>query len=157
MCQDRSREVTVTEPKPPKKRVVSKSEYAAHLAKRTTLKAGSSVMLMSSAAFFVIAFNYVLEACLIKNFVPMLGVALVSALAGCLLIWGGKATQKRAEKIELLFPLAYQHLEQHAEETLLRASTEPIEEIEKVLLRAATGAAETPPEQLLRPDVSPSP
>jgi hypothetical protein len=36
-------------------------------------------------------------------------------------------------------------------ETLVRASTEPTTEQEKVLLRAATGGEDTAPEQLLRP------
>jgi len=73
------------------------------------------------------------------------GGALFAILAGldCM----GKAT--RLERVELLTPDKIDALP--ARESLVRASQEPIQEQQAVLLRATLTQVETPAEQLLRP------
>jgi hypothetical protein len=91
-------------------------------------------------------------------FIAALSVIILCAIFGGVLLSACVLTGMAVEKIEKSLPPSRHCIEQlPAEETLLRASTEPTEGQEKVLLRAATGSAETPPEQLLRPDVSPAP
>jgi hypothetical protein len=79
-------------------------------------------------------------------------LALISGLISWGLFSAGQFVGETADKIEDVERLTFITADKlPAEETLVRASTEPTEGQEKVLLRAATGTAETPPEQLLRP------
>jgi hypothetical protein len=156
------KEATMTEPKPQKKRVVSKSEYAAHLARKTTFKTGSTMMSVGGGIIVTLALvGYWVTLPILRDQPSWLTILFLLAwplicIAGVMwCIREGAALNKQAEEVEPLLPPTRHNIEQlPAEETLVRASTEPIHEQEKVLLRAATGAEETPPEQLLRPTIS---
>jgi hypothetical protein len=146
------KETTMTEPKQPKKRVVSKAEYVAYKARKMTLEFGAVSMLIASGGFILIAVLCCLLALLWYDAIPIYLGLPIALLGAGMLIWGGIRTQKMAEKLEPVLPPTRHNLELlSAAETLLRASDEPTEGQEKILLRATLSPTETPPEQLLRP------
>ncbi len=73
---------------------------------------------------------------------------------GCLFVVAALDGQRQVEKahqLELVVPLTRKSAEQlPAEESLVRASSEPPDVQEEVLLRAAGSEPYTPPEELLR-------
>jgi hypothetical protein len=145
----------MTEPKPPNKRVVSKPKYVAYLAQKVTLTTVSSTILVCGMMLILCAFlrmGRTLDSTRIGWNTNVFNM-LCCALGGWLLLRYGMALDNRTDEIEPVLPSTRENVKQlPAEETLVRASTEPTQQQEKVLLRAATAGAETPPEQLLRPD-----
>jgi hypothetical protein len=149
----------MTEPKPPKKRLVPVHEYVGRKATRAVLFSLGGYLLLTGIIGMLISLSG-----LVLSF-PMwlLGFSNVSftllALISGLISWGlfsaGQFVGETADKIEDVERLTFITADKlPAEETLVRASTEPTQQQEKVLLRAATASEETPPEQLLRPDAS---
>jgi hypothetical protein len=145
----------MTEPKPPKKRLVTPKEYL----RLGVSKIGWTLLLL--LMLFGLPLLMVLERYInlpLGYYGSMLLFPLALIVAMVVIPRIGEQVALRVlerEDVELLTSDTANRLP--AEETLVRASTEPTQAQEKVLLRAATGAEETPPEQLLRADVSPAP
>jgi hypothetical protein len=144
----------MTEPKPPKKRVVTKRKYVRYLFEKTWLVLSSFVL----AGLGVLILGWVVK-WIGQHFSQLISwrgpVAFAQLVAFCLiarrLLRNASKRVKELGQIESVEPLTRNntgHLP--VEETLVRASTEPTTDQEKVLLRAATRGEETPPEQLLR-------
>jgi hypothetical protein len=160
----------MTEEEKPKKRVVSKSKYVAYLVKKTAFLGGSVLLgiggLCSIAlTILCVPLAYIIHSNPDSDFAGIKGefargliifMITLWVVVSSLLTMGAVAAGKKVKKMEPVLPPTRQNVEQlPAEDILVRASTEPIQEQEKVLLRAATGAEETPPEQLLRPGNAP--
>jgi hypothetical protein len=146
-------EYTMTEPKPPKKRIVSKSKYVVHVAAKTTLEFGGTLLGFGGHALLGVTW-----VCIIMLFLRpedwsfLIIVALGSGWGAWAFLRGATQTEYISSKIPPVLSPTRQNIEQlPAEETLVRASTESTVEQEKTLLRAASRAEQTPPDQLLRP------
>jgi hypothetical protein len=143
-----SKEATMTDPKPPKKRV-RKREFT--LEQRRTMWNVTAGLLIILLSFVLVVWGI-----FFTRWMPLVLTAIPVGF-GFFYLWFGMRLANRAkvrEAVKLLTPQKASELP--AEDTLLRASTEPTQAQEKVLLRAATSGAETPPEQLLRADVAPT-
>jgi hypothetical protein len=146
-----------------RKRVVTKLEYVAYLAGKTTLNSGSFLLWCGGVLLAVIAVLcgmitlYLLATP--NTWIGALGALFLTLILGggaWLFIQAGMGAGSIAEEMEPVLPPTRRNIEQlAAEETLVRASTEPTVEQKQVLLRAATGTDQTPPEQLLRPGTLP--
>jgi hypothetical protein len=154
----------IEEHPPSKERLVPWGEYA----KNKVLRITSYPFIVLAGMFGVVGMYFTPVVGLLYLVVALLhdarlvpqGIVTTSALT--LLFYGmfraaGRVAEgvAKLEEVELLTPQAVQQLP--TEETLVRASSEPAQAQEKVLLRAATGAEETPPEQLLRADIAQTP
>ena len=125
----------------PKKRLVPWKEY---LLNRITKKGLSGLFFVLAwvlpILFLYLNYNYQIVGLPLFFFYVVFGIHLLAKM------------MVSAEQIEEVGLLTSEKIGQLlAEETLVRAATEPTPEPEKVLLRAATNTEETPPEQLLRP------
>jgi hypothetical protein len=140
-------------------RVVSKTRYLRYLSQKAVLwAAGTSLFLLGVMG--VMACVGALIACLtLANpyplwSIPNIGVSVVCLLpvALCVLLArSGISQMDRAERLEPLVPLTRQNAEQlPAEQSLVRASSEPAEQQQAVLLRAAGSDTQTPAHELLR-------
>lgn len=105
---------------------------------------------------FLITFDLLLGKMEVAGALFMMIIGLFLGLGTWGLIWGGNSLYRTYDEREEVAPHTRPKPEQlPAKEILLRASTEPTEEQEKVLLRAAMTSEDTPPEQLLRPGNAP--
>lgn len=146
--------------KQPKKRLVTRQEYIYHRAAKASWR-------VSAIVLFVIGI-IATTGLLVFLFLPRYGSLnlyqlLERVLSGLvLLLFGlpggwwlfkrGMLHSEKAEQIEDVELLTHDTMRQlPAQETLVRASTEPTVKQEKVLLRATIAPEETPSEQLLRP------
>lgn len=147
-----------------RKRVVSKIAYLGHLGKQATLFSSGTLV------FFLGALGVFCGLIVIVGILPMWwmqwgndpGTALSSLPMGllvCFMLSGislgvcklGIGMMQSAEEMEPVVPLTRDAAAQFsAEESLVRASSEPAIPPEEVLLRAAASGSETPAEQLLR-------
>jgi hypothetical protein len=162
------KEATMTEPKPQKKRLVTLKEYLRNRATKVWLRSSGLVLIVSGVVvgvIFVLGQIWYALTEILKGTQDGVSIVIAGLLLACLfymlaalLYDRGTWNWKRANQLEDVELLKHDNVGQlPAEDTLLRASTEPTQAQEKVLLRAATGAEETPPEQLLRADVAPTP
>jgi hypothetical protein len=139
-----------------RKRIVSHPEYLAYLARKTTLRSG---MFASGIGFYtclmltiLCVLGSIICLCTAKDSMGffLLGAGILGETTYALFLATMFAKEK-AESLEPVTPLTRQNIEHlPAEETLVRASREPTEGQEKVLLRAATATDETAAEELLR-------
>jgi ABC-type protease/lipase transport system fused ATPase/permease subunit len=153
-----SKEATMILTKPKKKRVVSKSKYAAHLAKKTTFISGTVVFAIigiGSNLFFFLFPVLVLVSLFLwswKTTLSLLCLTILMRLVGKASMRAAMSLEKTAEGLEDVELMTTDKVKQlPLRETLVRASTEPTQEQEKVLLRAAITSEETASDQLLRP------
>jgi hypothetical protein len=145
----------------PKKRVVSNAEYFHYLRRKSWLVI-SALILLVPGALGTIALSLWL---LIRVFQSQSmgrtlgpGVMVFIGFVGVmwfavrhLMIKTAIANMKEWRRMEAVVPPTRQHIEQlTAEETLVRASQEPTEGQEKVLLRAVQSTETVKPEELLR-------
>jgi hypothetical protein len=80
-----------------------------------------------------------------------LGVLGIFGVGSAVLIITGKKLLKGAKQLEPVVPLTRANIaDLPAPESLVRASAQPVQEPQAVLLRAATETQATPPEQLVR-------
>lgn len=134
-------------------KIVPKSHYLDILAKSGVLTLLSS---LSIAASILLAVGDVLVWRAWIGFPDYAGENsrwfVLLAFASISLLALGLRTKRRVETAEPVRPLT-RHTVNHipAEESLVRASEEPLAGQEKILLRAAKANEETPAEQLLRP------
>jgi hypothetical protein len=145
----------MTEQKQSKKRVVSKSKYGLYLMGKTWLGYVSIVLSIVGSLFILFTVWCAMIAYVnygTVQFASAIVDLLVCGFVSAMLVAGATAASRVVGKIEPVLPETRQNIQQlPTEETLLRASQEPTEGQEKVLLRAAITTTETPPEQLLRP------
>ncbi len=154
------------EPKPGK-RIVSKGAYAAAEGERVGTGIFGCGMLVLAAFFAwitvsgvvglamtIVAFLTRPDGLVVVEGLTFLTVFLAGAVATYVLWKGGIARMERSEKMDSGIPLTRANVaDLPAPETLVRASSEPPQAQEAILLRAALEGQETPPEQLVRPSV----
>jgi excisionase family DNA binding protein len=144
---------------PTRPRIVSKSRYLRYLSQKAALDGAGTLLfvfgIVGAAACVVLLFIDVwwsLGEPVDDDPRGLVGLP-VCLLAGGLFVLmaqSGFRQMKKAERLEPLVPLTRQTADQlPAEQSLVRASSEPSEQ-QAVLLRAAAGSPETAPEQLLR-------
>jgi hypothetical protein len=146
----------MTEPKPPTKRLVSPREYVGRKAGRAASFLGGGLMALIGTAGTIVCglvFLVSLIFTFTMHFFALIGVVFAVIFGVFFIMMGiiGKQIIEEADDtngIELLTARKAEALP--AAETLVRASQEPTEGQEKVLLRAALTSDDTPPEQLLR-------
>ena len=143
----------------PKKKIVTKRQYLARMGD----KAGTSLfamillffcglgMLMTLIALIASLFGGIL----VHGLFPLLVLVFVLAMLGSgswYLGYLGRRTLKEARQIDTGIPLTRNNIgELEAEESLVRASEQPLLPQQHVLLRPAAGMEETSAEHLLRP------
>jgi hypothetical protein len=146
-----------------KKRLVGPGEYVRNrFSKGRKTLSGVGHVLIASANLSL--FVLLVSAGMVKPFRPdnVLDWFCLWMASGCILYAGltvvsvsfkhGISKFKEAAQVETVELLVLKKADQlPAEETLVRASAEPTQEHEKVLLRASLVSEDTPPEQLLRP------
>jgi hypothetical protein len=148
---------------PPKtsKRIVSKEQYLVNTGKKATLSSFGAVVVLFGILGAVIS-------CM--TFIPMFRddqhwsslwpFLLAVVFIGCagslgLLYMGGKAIKEGIE-IDAGVPLTRANTaDLPAADSLVRASEQPLEEQQAILLRAATSGTDTPAEELVRASVGP--
>ena len=144
---------------PKHRRVVSKPEYLAHHAGKVTLHLGTIVCGLGAILFGTLAFMSGL-ASLFLMFDPVsrsfaVGFLVVTVILGFgtwLLIQGAIGANHIAEEMTPVVPHTRHAIEQlPTAETLVRASSAPVQDQEQVLLRAAQPVEESAPSELLRP------
>ena len=153
----------------PQKRLVSKGQYLQIMAKKIALYSLAAVLAFYGAlisltniyatvhdAFYTCCQDEPESAIPLGAFTPsqhvyFLGLGVFLFLLSTALFWFGHSLFTKARKIEPV-ALIRQHNTGHLPEveTLVRGSEEPPVAQSDILLRAATSAKETPPEQLLR-------
>ena len=144
----------------PGRRLVGKGEYVQTQSRRAGLRFWAMILYVL-AAFFALSAASCVIACLITAFsgspnaiedsiYNLLGFGFVGSLAWLLRKWGN-ANVKRAREIEpgILFTRA-NTANLPAPDSLVRASSEPVQAQETVLLRAAQNGQGESAEQLLR-------
>ena len=135
-----------------KKRIVSKGQYVQALGKRIGISSGGCLLLLLAALCAGVT--------LISFFIGPLGVLLGLAF-GVLTFFIGKWGFESLHHMTTIhpgIPLTRKVADTlPAEESLVRASEEPIQEQQAVLLRASTDATHTPADQLVRPAGEPEP
>jgi hypothetical protein len=151
----------MTEGEKPKKRLVPFKAYLRNRAAKVWWRASGLVLIVSGivvGGIFILGQIWFALRAILKGtpngfsiLIAGLLLAFLFYMLAALLYDRGTWNWKKANQIEDVELLKHDNVGQlPAEESLVRASAEPIEGQEKVLLRAATGAEETPPEQLLR-------
>lgn len=147
----------------PGKRIVSKGEYATRIIQKMGLQCGSlSLLLFSVIGFFVMMCCLVVGCMFIADYmrgwnhiVAGLIAFLIAVTLGALsyLLWqAANRAIVAAGLIAPCLPLTRANTaDLPAIESLVRASAEPLQIQQNVLLRAATQSEQTPPEQLVRP------
>lgn len=134
-----------------KKRVVSKPAYAEYLAKKLGLNTAATVLVVTGAVGFMVSLIGVMSSLdFMQRSLQCFGSITLGVLA-IITIDAGLALSRHAETMPEVIPLTQQTAEQiSAEESLVRASSQPTEQPETILLRAAQFSTETPAEELLR-------
>ena len=146
----------------PGKRIVSKAEYATRIIKKRGLHLGSfSLLLFSLTGFFVMMCCIVLGCMFVadytrgwKNIVAGLSAFLLAFAIGELSLALWRATNRGIVAAGLIVPCVpltranARHLP--VPDSLVRASQEPLQVQQSVLLRAAMETTEGPEEQWLR-------
>ncbi|MCW3100601.1 MAG: hypothetical protein JWL77_6219 [Chthonomonadaceae bacterium] len=139
----------MSEPTKPGKRIVSKGRFVANTGKKAALATyGTAVCLLGLGAIVVSSVS-VLPMLLHEGLLCLVGIATLGGCCFGLIYLGGKAV-KEGKEIDAGVPLTRAntaHLP--ASDSLVRASSEPVQEQATVLLRAAVEGNETPSEQLL--------
>jgi len=133
-----------------RKRIVSKGHYVKIQGQRVGITSAGCGLLLLAALCFGVAFFFIV--------IAIMGWwwgAIWGFVAGVAALWCGKwgfDSIRYAETIDPGIPLTRKVADTlPAEESLVRASSEPIQEQQAVLLRAAVDDQETPSEQLVRP------
>jgi len=135
-----------------KKRIVSKGQYVQAQGKRIGIGSAGVGLLFLSALFALFAFLSIGFAIVTSKVLYGIFVGVVCAAASFQLGSWGLASLRHANTIDPGVPLTRQVADTlPAEESLVRASEEPVQEQQAVLLRAATSDRETPSDQLVRP------
>jgi len=138
------------------KRIVSKRQYAAGVGKVTALTSLTIALLLAGGIAGRVALSLLRD---MHNSTGIfeddwgMGQPLILLIGvGCLLFLSlGAYTMKYTRKIDIGVPLSRANTSDlPADESLVRASQEPMQEQQSILLRAATEVQQTPPEQLLR-------
>jgi hypothetical protein len=143
------------------KRIVSKTEYAVLTSRKSVLMMFGFLLSIGAAMIGLLIGTVLLCALIYQWCSPSKGlpeaiqteiVISLGRVIICVLLYRiGLKIYDKAHTLEKVVPFTQAntaHLA--AEESLVRASTEPVAEQEKVLLRAAKLSQETPAEQLLR-------
>lgn len=141
------------------KRVVSKREYGRYLSRKVRiLFTWSAVVFFMMLAFPAVLRGVVLPSSmpfpLLRRWEPAFKFCSISGfvLMYCAAIYKVKSLSNEFSNVEPVEPLTRHNVDRlPAGESLVRASSEPAVEQEKMLLRAAQATVETPAEQLLRP------
>jgi hypothetical protein len=155
----------MNQPEKSHKQIVSKAEYVAVMSKKASLSFSGTVFLCTSyfAILCGLALGLTLSimGVLVMTYSPLGGAIRIGIGLGLgfVIIRGGMFFSNRAEDIlqkaegmNVGVPFTQAntaHLP--ASESLVRASSEPEEEQQSVLLRASIHSQQTPAEQLLRP------
>ena len=143
------------------KRIVSKGEYAASVGWKSSLSAfGVGVMGVGIVGIVIAGFLTIdaLGAAIKDHISDDINIAAADLLiiggVSALIFWAGRKTVRKAKQIDagtLLTRANTANLP--APDSLVRASAEPLQAQQAVLLRAAAQGNETPPEQLVRASV----
>ena len=143
------------------KQIVSKGEYVRGLSKKAALGVGSTTLAVGCLAACLVAVIYLLYAIqlyraqlwgsdvglVVRNFLFILG----AGGSAVFLFQAAAREQARARRIDPGIPLTRANAaDLPAPESLVRASEEPTQEQQSVLLRAATEGVERHEEQLVR-------
>lgn len=140
-----------------RKRLVTKGEYALHLGRQFS---------MTSVSVFCLAIGpFCLFIAVVVGITGFLGdfgakqtgltAGIISLVVGCVLLLVGSFAKRQVETAEPIAPLTRFNSDKlRPEESLVRAASEPAHPQEDVLLRPASGATATEPEQLLRASAS---
>lgn len=143
------------------KRIVSKREYVLRKAKRTGILTTGTSLLAISGISVVSGMMFLTWLVLVlwhgHYFLPVFtasGLLLGSVVVAYGAFRGGLASLKHAAQIDTGVPLTRANTaDLPAPDSLVRASSEPLQAQEAVLLRAVAQGQETPPEQLVRASV----
>jgi hypothetical protein len=151
----------MNEPPQTSKRIVSKAEYANIQLKCAGAQLAGCCLLVT-AAFCGLAVLGLINGLAGRGQYPhkgdqhsvlfLIGGILIAGIGTRVLIRMSNAVLDRVDQMNNVIPLTRANTaDLPASESLVRASAEPIQQQEAVLLRAATQGVETPSEQLLRP------
>ena len=136
------------------KRIVSKREYAALVGKREVRRWGS-VGLAVAVALCLLPAVFCLIYMVSVSGLGWKGLCLLLALVCFAAAWemkkvAEKAMQEALSKLSVVPLTRGNSADLPAPDSLVRASSEPMQAQEAVLLRAALEVQETPPEELVR-------
>jgi|SRR5579871_1672663 len=139
-----------------KKRIVSKGQYVKTQGQRVGITSAGCGLLLLAALCSGVALFFIVIAIF-----GWLEGAIFGFVAGVAALWCGKwgfDSIRHAKSIDPGIPLTRKIADTlPAEESLVRASGEPVQEQHAVLLRAAADDQETPTDQLVRPVGEPEP
>lgn len=136
-----------------KRRVVTKKAYARKLGAKTTIALTGVFIFACGIIGVILSF---LVACVALTYLSaetllMLTIFLGLGAGSVYLLYIGRRTVKEAGEINTGIPLTRANIgDLPVRESLVRASSEPVQEQQDVLLRAATNTDKTPAEQLVR-------
>ncbi len=147
-------------------RIVSKTRYLGYLSRLAMLHGSGTILLLLGSMGAVICVGILIVSIVgwaLCGFahpgILMLGLgfSLFAGFPSMLAIRLGIGQCEKANRMEPVIPLTRQSAEQlPAEESLVRASSEPADVQPEVLLRAAGSDMQTPPQELLRANRSES-
>ena len=141
------------------RRIVPKKAYARNLSQKAAVASTGVGLLAISLLAMVMAVGILvaLVSAVVAHILPFeLSLLLFACTAflgsgGFFILHLGRRTIREAKEIEAGVPLTRANIgELPVRESLVRASDEPIQELQTVLLRAATSTDTTPVEQLVR-------
>ena len=142
------------------KRIVSKRAYVKAQGKRSVLAVGAIVLWVATIVGIWLIGLFLFQAIsgvsrsdsMVIAFMPYFVIIIfVTGTVTLLLALSAKSVTKTARAIDPGVPLTRANTaDMPAPDTLVRASTEPLQAQQSVLLRAAAEGQETPPEQLVR-------
>lgn len=135
-----------------KKRYVGRTEYVVNVGKKSGLEAIKTLFTLLAIITFTIAFFILLLPSFREEASLFIGASvLLFSLTGFLCVWLARKSHKLMAKIDLGTPINRRTVADLPEdESLVRASQEPEQLQQAVLLRAAQGN-DTPSDELLRP------
>ena len=140
------------------RRIVSKGEYAANVSKKSSLTAfdigvmGLGVVgILNVVTLTILGLGEAIKTHHIEDIALTAFVLLIGGGVSVLIFWAGRKTVRKAKQIKLCVPLTRANTaDLPALDSLVRASSEPMQAQQSVLLRAATEGLGTPPEELVR-------
>jgi hypothetical protein len=140
------------------KRIVSKAEYAANVGNKLSLFAfGVGVMglglvgILNAVSLTILGLGEAIKYHDSDDIKIAAFVFLIVGGMSALIFWAGRKTVRKAKQIDIGVPRTRANTaDLPAPESLVRASEEPVQEQEAVLLRAATQTQERHEEQLVR-------
>jgi hypothetical protein len=155
----------MNQPEKPKMRIVSKAKYVAHRGKKGLLGLSGLVLVIAAwlggCCGLLICFWLLIWGIIGVYYNPPIGIltTLIVLGLGWLIVRLGTFFSHQglemidnADRTDDVIPFTKANIAYiHAEESLLRASAEPVEAQSSTLLRAATTTNDAPAEQLLRP------